>query len=70
MSQKVDLILHNIQIALTVNKTSEVLKNISIIIKGKKIVNIISSDQTQSFESEKIIDCSNHLVMPGLINTQ
>ncbi|MFM1826484.1 MAG: hypothetical protein RLZZ37_1119 [Actinomycetota bacterium] len=69
MSQKVDLILHNIQIALTVNKTSEVLKNISIIIKGKKIVNIISSDQTQSFESEKIIDCSNHLVMPGLINT-
>lgn len=69
MSQKADLILHNVQIALTVNQKSEVLKNVSILIKDKKIINIISSDQINSVESEKLIDCSHHLVMPGLINT-
>jgi 5-methylthioadenosine/S-adenosylhomocysteine deaminase len=69
MSQKVDLILHGAQIALTVNKKSEILRNVSILIKDKKIVNIISSEQIDSFEFEKLIDCSHHLVMPGLINT-
>ena len=69
MSQKVDLILQNVQIALTVNQKSEVLKNISILIKNKKIIDIISSDQIKLVEAEKMIDCSHHLVMPGLINT-
>lgn len=69
MTQKVDLVLHNIQIALTVNQKSEVLKNISILIQDKKIINIVPSDEVNSIESEKIIDCSHHLVMPGLINT-
>lgn len=69
MSQKADLILHNVQIALTVNQKSEVLKNVSILIKDKKITNIISSEQINLVEFEKIIDCSHHLVMPGLINT-
>ena len=69
MSQKVDLILHGAQIALTVNKKSEILRNVSILIKDKKIVDIISSEQIDSFEFEKLIDCSHHLVMPGLINT-
>lgn len=69
MTQKADLLLHNIQIAITVNQKSEILKNVSILIKEKKIVNIISSNEIGSVESEKIIDCSHHLVMPGLINT-
>ncbi|MFM7138681.1 MAG: hypothetical protein ACKOXS_00025 [Actinomycetes bacterium] len=37
MSQKADLILHNVQIALTVNQKSEVLKNVSMLIKDKKL---------------------------------
>ena len=69
MSQKVDLILQNVQIALTVNQKSEVLKNVNILIKNKKIIDIISSDQIKLVEAEKMIDCSHHLVMPGLINT-
>lgn len=69
MSQKVDLILQNVQIALTVNQKSEVLKNVSILIKNKIIIDIISSNQIKLVEAEKMIDCSHHLVMPGLINT-
>ena len=50
MSQKVDLVLHGVQIVLTVNKKSEILRNVSILIKDKKIVDIISSEQIDSFE--------------------
>ena len=59
MTQKVDLVLHNIQIALTVNQKSEVLKNISILIQDKKIINIVPSDEGNSIESDRNSTNSN-----------
>ena len=69
MSKNIDLVLHNISYVVTVNDSADILKNVSILISDKKIVDIISVDQESSYTFEKVIDCSNHLVMPGLINT-
>ncbi len=69
MTQKVDLILHNIKILVTVDENSSVISNSSILIQDKRIKNIVSANQVDVSLADKIIDCSHHLVMPGLINT-
>lgn len=63
LNQKI--ILHN-GVVVTEN---EVLDNHSIIIKDKKISQIIPScDVVLSNENEKIIDCSGMYILPGLID--
>ncbi len=69
MTQKVDLILHNIKILVTVDENSSVISNSSILIQDKRIKNIVSANEVDVSLADKIIDCSHHLVMPGLINT-
>jgi 5-methylthioadenosine/S-adenosylhomocysteine deaminase len=69
MSEQVDLILHNIQYVVVVDEKYSVLKNVSIAIKNGKIHEIVPIDQENKWSSTKSIDCSHHLVMPGLINT-
>lgn len=69
MTQNADLILHNIQILVTVDAKSSIKKNVSIFIENKKITNIIDANEVDNLNANKIIDCSHHLVMPGLVNT-
>jgi len=69
MATQVDLILHNAQYVVVVDVQASVLRNVSIAIKDEKIFGIVPIDQENQWQSSKVIDCSHHLVMPGLINT-
>lgn len=69
MATQVDLILHNAQFVVVADAKASVLRNVSIAIKDEKIFGIVPIDQENQWQSSKVIDCSHHLVMPGLINT-
>lgn len=69
MTNKADLILHNAKYVVVVDEKASVLRNVSIIIKDQKIIDILEVAKESNWQTEKYIDCSNHLVMPGLINT-
>ncbi len=69
MTTSVDLILHNASYVVVVDENSSVLRNVSIAIKDEKIFGIVPIDLENQWQSSKVIDCSHHLVMPGLINT-
>jgi len=69
MATQVDLILHNAQYVVVADAKASVLRNVSIAIKDEKIFGIVPIDQENQWQSSKVIDCSHHLVMPGLINT-
>ncbi|MCD6477146.1 MAG: amidohydrolase [Candidatus Aenigmarchaeota archaeon] len=57
------ILLKNCKYIVTQNNKREILKNKDILIENNKIKDI------GSFENaDKIIDCSNKIVMPGLIN--
>ena len=64
MATQVDLILHNASYVVVVDEKSSVLRNVSIAIKDEKIFGIVPIDQENQWQSNKVIDCSHHLVMP------
>lgn len=72
-----NILLKNCKFVVTQNKTREILEHVDIEIEGNKIKkiakNISTKEKKQTKESEskqsQIIDCSNKIVLPGLINT-
>jgi len=60
-----DMLLKNCKVVITQNKDRQILKNVDILITGNKIEKIGKEINTNV---DEIIDCSNKLVMPGLIN--
>ena len=59
------MLLKNIRFAVTQNREREVLENTDIRIEDGKISEI---GDLEASEDEEIIDCSEKVVMPGLIN--
>ena len=67
--KRVDLIISG-GILVTMNSGRDILSSSSIIIDGGKIVEIAPySEVIGKYTSDNIIDASNCIVMPGLINT-
>jgi 5-methylthioadenosine/S-adenosylhomocysteine deaminase len=60
------MLLENIRFLVTQNPDREILEKVDVRIKEDRVVEIGS---LESQESEKVIDCSGKVVMPGLINT-
>lgn len=66
--QRVDILITNGYV-VTLNKKMEVLQNAAIAIHNGLIMAIGSTtDVTQKFQSEKVINATSKIVMPGLIN--
>jgi 5-methylthioadenosine/S-adenosylhomocysteine deaminase len=62
---KFDLILENGNV---IDDNGEIYKNKSIYIKEGKIIKIEKYSKDDEFEAEKIIDCTNKFISPGLVN--
>lgn len=62
-----NLLIKNAKFVLTVDDDFTTLLNQDIFIEGNKIEQIKNHDPKSS--AEQIIDATNHLVMPGLVNT-
>ena len=62
-----DLFLKNAHTVATVDADDTVLSGVSIRIKGKQIA-AIGPDLAPG-DGERVIDCRNHLVYPGFVNT-
>ncbi len=60
------ILLKNCKYLVTQNEDREILNNVDVGIKDKKVEEI-SKESSKNYE--KIIDCSEKIVMPGLINT-
>ncbi|KQC08755.1 MAG: hypothetical protein APR54_04235 [Candidatus Cloacimonas sp. SDB] len=66
--QKADLIIQN-GLIVTVNDQMEIIENGAIAIAGNKIAAIDSTENIlKTFETEKMIDATSKIVIPGLIN--
>ncbi|MEK6867872.1 MAG: amidohydrolase family protein, partial [Nanoarchaeota archaeon] len=61
------MLLKNCKYVITQNKARDILENTDIEIESNKIKNI--GKNLKSKTKDKTIDCSNKIVMPGLINT-
>ncbi len=59
-----NIILKNCRFAITQNEKREILENIDVEIEGNKIKKI-----AKGIQNAHVIDCSNKIVLPGLINT-
>jgi len=59
------ILLKNCEYVVTQNKDREILRNVDIGIENNEIKEIVS--ETKSYERK--IDCSNKVILPGLINT-
>jgi len=59
------MILKNIRYLVTQNENRTVLENVDVEIQDEKIISIGKKLETSN---QKTIDCSNKVVMPGLIN--
>jgi len=64
----IDLILRNGTI-LTMDKNRRVLKNAGVAVDGGKILFVGSSEEIKNkYEAKKVIDCENHVIMPGFVD--
>jgi 5-methylthioadenosine/S-adenosylhomocysteine deaminase len=67
--QSVDYIICG-DYVLTMNERMDVLRNGAVAIKGKKIINVDTTDNIlKKYSSENIIEGKDRVVLPGLINT-
>ena len=65
----VDRIISN-AIILTVNPRNEVIRNGSLAIKDRKIVSLGSNKDIESaYEAVEILDATDQIAMPGLVDT-
>lgn len=62
------MLLKNCRFVVTQNSNRAILENIDILVQENKIV-AIEHNLDNKYPNEKIIDCSNRIVMPGLINS-
>ncbi|MFP4456621.1 MAG: amidohydrolase family protein [Clostridia bacterium] len=64
----VDILIKNCTI-ITMNEQRDILENATLAIKGKEIVFIGYEKDAEDIEAKKVIDGTNHLMLPGLIDT-
>lgn len=65
----VDLLVEN-GIVMSFNKDREVIKGGTVVIDGNQIVAVGSNDEiSEQYEGNRVIDATNHIVLPGLINS-
>jgi len=62
------LLLENIRFLITQNEERKVLENVDILVKQDRIFEI-GKNLSDHYSPEKVLDCSNKVVLPGLINT-
>jgi len=60
------LVLKNCRFLVTQDEKRRVLENVDVTVENGVIVDICENAETAGHD---VIDCSNHIVMPGLINT-
>ena len=64
----IDLILQNGTV-ITMDKKRRMLENASVAVDNGKILFIGSAEETKSkYASKKVIDCGNHVIMPGFVD--
>lgn len=62
------LLLKNIRFLITQNDERDILENKDVLIKQDRIFEV-GKNLSDHYSPEKILDCSNKVVLPGLINT-
>jgi len=63
------LLLENIRfLIITQNEERKVLENVDILVKQDRIFEI-GKNLSDHYSPKKVLDCSNKVVLPGLINT-
>ncbi|MCL1930650.1 MAG: amidohydrolase family protein [Treponema sp.] len=68
MKTMIDLILQNGTI-ITMDKKRQVLRNAGVAVDGGKIVCVGPAEEvSRTYTAKKIIDCENHVVLPGFID--
>jgi 5-methylthioadenosine/S-adenosylhomocysteine deaminase len=66
---EVDIIISN-GLVLTMDKNDTVIENGAVAIDGENIIAVGKSEKIKAnYISGKTIDATNHLIMPGLINS-
>lgn len=67
---KIDLmkLLKNIRFLVTQNEQREVLENTDVLIKEDRIFKV-GKNLSDHYSPDEVLDCSNKVVLPGLINT-
>ena len=69
MKERVNILIQG-GLLVTVDKTRRIIKDGSIAVRGDRIVDIGKTDDlSKKYESEKIIDASQRVVLPGLIDS-
>lgn len=63
-----DIVLAN-ALVVTMNEERQVIKNGAVAIKGNRIVGVGNSDEFPRHTTTNYIDCSNKVIIPGLIDT-
>ena len=65
-----DLVVHNADFVITVDKDRRILRNGSVVIKGNSISRVVKADEvTQEELAGRVIDASGKIVTPGFIDT-
>lgn len=62
------LLLKNIRFLVTQNGDREILENTDVLIKQDRVFRI-GRNLSDHYSPEEVLDCSNKVVLPGLINT-
>ena len=68
MDTMADLII-NCGTLLTVNGQDDILSNVSVIVKGDRIIEILPISQNQKYKCDNVVSAEEHIVMPGFVNT-
>ena len=68
METMADLII-NCGTLLTVNEQDDILYDVSVIVKGDRIIDILPISQSQKYQSDVVLSAEGHIVMPGFVNT-
>lgn len=67
LQPSVDIMIKN-GLILTMNESSEVIQQGTLLIRGSKIVQIGDASLAEQATAEKVIDACGNVVMPGMIN--
>ena len=62
------ILLKNIRFLITQNQDREILENVDVLIKKDRIFKI-GKNLSDHHSPDNVLDCSNKVVLPGLINT-
>jgi 8-oxoguanine deaminase len=62
------IILKNAMVLATMDETRREMKGGSVLLRGARIAQVFAAGETLP-EADETLDCSRHVVLPGLINT-